>query len=93
MFYFWEYLPNSIEKQFPYLKDSKGNITTIKIQCGEIYTEVKVEVTFKEKVDLENIELNISKDEIYVGEKIGYTIDYYPTNATYKKYFQALNHA
>lgn len=68
------------------LKDSKGNITTIKIQCGEIYTEVKVEVTFKEKVDLENIELNISKDEIYVGEKIGYTIDYYPTNATYKKY-------
>ena len=24
VFYYWEYLPNSIEKQFPYLKDSKG---------------------------------------------------------------------
>ena len=68
------------------LNDSKGNIVTINVRCGEVYSEIKAVVTFKSKIDLTALEFELPKTQIYVGESIKFNISCTPTNATFKNY-------
>lgn len=68
------------------LKDSCNEIVTITAKCGEIEKTIKVKVSFKQKVELERLELILEKDIIYLDETIDYSIYYYPNNSSYKNY-------
>ena len=72
------------EQRLSSTKDSLQRLTIFneRRRCTERIRDLEKQ---KEREEISK-SLDISKEEIYVGEKIGYTINYYPTNATYKKY-------
>lgn len=81
-----DYLDISSNGQLINLKDSKNELTNITLTCGSASTTLKILVETKNKVKLEDIDISLSKNEIYVSEQTLLNVNFKPDNATYKDY-------
>lgn len=81
-----DYLQVNSNGQLINLKDSKNEITTVTLTCGSVSSDVKILVETKNKIKLEDIDVSLVKNEIYVSEQIPLNLNFKPYNATYKDY-------